>query len=150
MKKNVRPNFWRKFPLNELTHAEWEMLCDGCGKCCLIKLENEGTFEVHYTTIACRLFDDKTCKCGNYAIRQNLVSTCLIVTKDSLKDSFQWMPPSCAYRLLYEGQDLPFWHHLRSGSFETVHQTGNSVQGATIPEYEIVEELWDQYIIKKD
>ena len=148
MTKNVRPNYWRKFPLDELTRTEWELLCDGCGKCCLIKLEREGTSEIHYTKIACRLFDDNTCKCSNYAIRQKLVSNCLVLTKNSLKDSYHWMPNTCAYRLLYEGKELPLWHHLQSGSVETIHQTGNSVQGITIPEYEIAEELWGEYITK--
>ena len=146
MTERIRSNFWEKFSLEEFNQAEWESLCDGCGKCCQIKLENSETTEVHYTKIACRLFDNKTCKCGNYALRKKLVSTCLILTPDSLEYSHQWMPNSCAYRLLYERKELPFWHHLRSGSFETVHQVGMSVKDATIPEYDIANDTWEDYI----
>tara|TARA_B100001173_G_C15997259_1_gene551711 strand:+ start:512 stop:967 length:456 start_codon:yes stop_codon:yes gene_type:complete len=147
MREKVRPEFWRTLSLEELTQLEWETLCDGCGKCCLIKLENEETEVIHYTKIACRLFDDGTCKCGNYPNRKKLVSNCLVLTKDTLKHSYHWMPTTCAYRLIYEGKDLKPWHHLISGSSETVHEAGMSVKYSTIPEYDIPEDSWDEYVI---
>ena len=146
MSETIRTNFWKKYSLKELNRVEWETLCDGCGKCCLIKLENEETTDVHYTKIACRLFDDKTCKCGNYDLRQELVSNCINLTKNNIKDSYEWLPKTCAYRLMYEGKDLKPWHHLLSGSTETVHQAGVSVKLSTIPEYEIPENQWENYI----
>ncbi len=146
MKQKARVKFWKNFSLNELNQVEWEMLCDGCGKCCLIKLENDETEEIHYTNIACRLFDDETCQCGNYQIRKKLVSNCLILTKNNLKESLNWMPETCAYRLLYEGKSLKNWHHLISGSKETVHKAGISVKQSTISEYDIPNDKWDQYI----
>ena len=147
MSEKIRKKFWKKFPLEELNQSEWEHLCDGCGKCCLIKLENEETTKVHYTQISCRLFNDKNCKCGNYKIRKNLVSTCLILTKDTIKDTYQWMPSTCAYRLLHEGKELKPWHHLISGRTETVHEVGISVKNSTVPEYEVPEEHWQDFII---
>ena len=146
MTKKMRSRFWETVPLNELNPIEWEALCDGCGKCCLIKLEDEKESKVLYTTIACRLFDDTTCKCGNYNIRKKLVSDCVIITNDSLRHSSSWMPSTCAYRLLHEGKKLKEWHHLISGSYETVHENGVSVRNSTISEFDIPEEHWEEYI----
>ena len=146
MSKTIRKNFWKKYPLDEFNKVEWENLCDGCGKCCLIKLENERTTDVHYTKIACRLFDDETCKCGNYEVRQKLVSSCILLTKETIKDSCKWMPKTCAYRLIHEGKDLEPWHHLVSGNTETVHEAGISIKHSTIPEYDIPEDQWENYI----
>ena len=146
MSKKIRENFWINFSLDEFNQTEWENLCDGCGKCCLIKLEDEETTEVHYTKIACRLFNDESCRCGNYKIRKKLVSDCLILTKETIKDSYRWMPNTCAYRLLYEGKELKSWHHLISGSTQTVHEVGISVKNTTIPEYDIPKEHWGDFI----
>ena len=146
MKKKIRNKFWETLSLSELNSIEWEALCDGCGKCCLIKLEDEKESKVLYTNIACRLFDDNTCKCGNYNNRKKLVSDCLIITKDSLKHAFNWMPDTCAYRLLHEGKKLEQWHHLISGSYETVHEVGISVKDSTIAEFDVQEEHWEDYI----
>ena len=149
MTKKMRSKFWETIPLGELSPIEWEALCDGCGKCCLIKLEDETESKVVYTTIACRLFDDTTCKCGNYNIRKKLVSDCVIITNDSLRHSSSWMPSTCAYRLLHEGKKLKEWHHLISGSYETVHDSGVSVRNSTISEFDIPEEHWEEYISKE-
>ena len=146
MTKKMRSKFWETIPLGELSPIEWEALCDGCGKCCLIKLEDEKESKVVYTTIACRLFDDTTCKCGNYNIRKKLVSDCVIITNDSLRHSSSWMPSTCAYRLIHEGKKLKKWHHLISGSYETVHNSGVSVRNSTISEFDIPEENWEEYI----
>ena len=148
--EKIRVNFWKKFSLSELNKIEWETLCDGCGKCCLIKLENEETKKIYYTKISCQLFDNSDCKCTNYPQRKNLVSNCLILTKDTLENSFQWMPNTCAYRLLYEGKELKPWHHLISGSYETVHEEGISVRNSTISEKDIPEEHWDNYAISNN
>ena len=145
----MRSKFWETVPLTELNPIEWEALCDCCGKCCLIKLEDEKEPKVVYTTIACRLFDDSTCKCGNYNIRKKLVSDCVIITNDSLRHSSSWMPSTCAYRLLHEGKKLKEWHHLISGSYETVHDNGVSVRNSTISEFDIPEEHWEEYISKE-
>ena len=111
----LRPEFWRRFPLDELTRAEWEALCDGCAKCCLVKLEDEDTGEVAYTNVACRLLDLGTCRCGNYPLRRQLVAGCVVLDRDNLDRVLGWMPRTCAYRLVHEGRDLEAWHPLISG-----------------------------------
>ena len=119
--------FWRK-PLSALTETEWESLCDGCGRCCLVKLEDEDTAEVHYTDVACTLFDAGSCGCSNYPERQARVPDCVKLTPEAL-DGIAWLPPSCAYRLVAEGRDLMWWHWLVSGDRETIHAAGVSVRG---------------------
>ena len=119
--------FWRK-PLAALTIAEWESLCDGCGRCCLVKLEDEDTGQVHFTDVGCTLLDVGSCRCSDYANRQAKVSDCVKLTADIVED-IAWLPPTCAYRLVEEGRDLPWWHPLVSGRPETVHEAGISVRG---------------------
>ena len=148
MKNKLRESFWSKYSLDEMNETEWEAICDRCGKCCLIKLENDDTLEVSYTKIACRLFDHSDCKCGNYDIRKKLVSVCIILNNETIKNSFSWMPSTCAYRLLEEGKQLEPWHHLISQSFDTVHSAGISVKNATISEFDISEEDYEDYILK--
>lgn len=125
--------FWRRKTLAEMTTAEWESLCDGCAKCCLAKLEDIDTGELHWTNVACRLLDLGTCRCSRYAERARLVSDCVQVTADNIEDLF-WMPSTCAYRLLAEGKDLPHWHPLVSGDPDSVHRAGISVRGRVISE----------------
>lgn len=120
--------FWEAKPLTELDSAQWESLCDGCGRCCLVKLEEEDTGLVHYTDVACRLFDAETCRCSDYTRRRRRVRDCLKLTPD-LAQALSWLPPTCAYRLRAEGRPLPWWHPLVSGSAETVHTAGISVRG---------------------
>ena len=119
--------FWRK-PLQEMSVPEWESLCDGCGRCCLVKLEDEDTAEVHFTSVACKLLDAGTCKCSDYPNRQAKVSDCIKLTPEIIA-SISWLPPTCGYRLVQEGKDLPWWHPLISGTQETVHEAGVSVRG---------------------
>ncbi len=145
----MRPEFWRRFPLSKLTGAEWEALCDGCGKCCLNKLEDEETGEVALTRVACRLLDDQSCRCGQYAIRKTLVPDCIQLTPATMADVAYFMPETCAYRLLYEGKPLCYWHPLISGDPETVHQAGVSMRGFSVPEFEVPEEDWEDYIIEE-
>lgn len=145
----LRPRFWETVPLDRMSPAEWEALCDGCGKCCLNKLEDPETGEVAYTNVACRLLDDTTCRCGNYAIRKQIVPECVVLTPASIGRIAYWMPATCAYRLLFEGRPLEAWHHLISGSRETVHEAGISVRGRTLPEWEVPEEEWEDHIIEE-
>jgi uncharacterized cysteine cluster protein YcgN (CxxCxxCC family) len=127
-KRNGEQPFWRRKSLDAMSSAEWESLCDGCGRCCLVKLEDEDTGQIHFTDIACKLFDAATCRCADYARRRRKVSDCLKLTPAAVR-SLTWLPPSCAYRLIAEGRDLPSWHPLESGSPETVHAAGVSVRG---------------------
>lgn len=125
--------FWKITPMAAMTEAEWESLCDGCGKCCLIGLEDEDTGEIYLTDIACKLFDGKSCRCSNYARRKEIVPDCVKLTPDTIAD-LNWLPRTCAYRLVSMGQDLAWWHPLVSGDPETVHRANVSVRGKTRPE----------------
>ena len=131
-KPSTRP-FWETKRLEQMTVREWESLCDGCGLCCLVRFEEEGTGEVVPTRVACRLFDDKACRCGDYANRKAHVPDCIKLTPYNI-EALEWMPLSCAYRRLYEGKTLPVWHPLITGDPESVHAAGVSVRGQTISE----------------
>lgn len=144
----MRPQFWT-LPLDRLNPAEWEALCDGCGKCCLNKMEYEDTGELEFTRVACRLLDCESCQCMNYEKRRDFVPECVQLTPKSIAEIAYWMPRTCAYRLRYEGKPLPEWHYLISGSRETVHEAGQSVRGQAISELEVSEDEWDQYIIEE-
>lgn len=141
--------FWERKPLTSLSQKEWEALCDGCGKCCLNKLEDEDTGEVALTRVACRLLDDTTCRCAQYVIRHQFVPECIVLKPGNIDQNAYWMPATCAYRLLWEGKPLFDWHPLISGSAETVHLAGVSVQGCTVPEFETPEEEWEDHIIEE-
>ena len=125
--------FWETKSLDEMTAREWESLCDGCGLCCLIRLEDEDTGEITPTRVACTLFDDQTCRCSNYARRRLYVTDCIKLTPHNI-DQLPWMPLSCAYRRLHEGKPLPAWHPLITGDPESVHLAGVSVRGQTTSE----------------
>ena len=130
MSRNADPEqpFWRTKSLEDMTGPEWESLCDGCGRCCLIKLEDEDTGEVHYTDVSCALLNADTCRCRNYPGRQEQVPDCLRLTPQVVR-TIAWLPVTCGYRLVAEGRDLPAWHPLVSGTPESVHAAGISVQG---------------------
>ena len=125
--------YWRTKSLEEMTRAEWEALCDGCARCCLIKLEDDDTGEIAYTDIACRLLDIGTCRCTRYRRRLRLVPQCVELTPEEVR-KLDWLPSTCAYRLVAEGRDLAWWHPLVSGDPETVHEAGISVRGRVVPE----------------
>jgi len=144
---SLRPDFWT-LPLSTLTPAEWEALCDGCGKCCLNKLEDEDTGEVFFTNVACRLLDGHSCRCGNYTDRKKIVPECVVLTVKTLPDIAYWLPMTCAYRLRAEGRPLFDWHPLLSGDAESVHAAGQSVRDWTVPEFAVDEEDWEDHIIE--
>ncbi|OAN65511.1 hypothetical protein A6A05_06030 [Magnetospirillum moscoviense] len=125
--------FWRTKPMNLMSRTEWESLCDGCGKCCLHKLEDEDTGDIHYTEVACRLLNLGTCRCGNYPHRKEHVPDCVKLSANEVL-KLRWLPSTCAYRLLSEGKSLPWWHPLVSGDPETVHRAGISVRGRAVAE----------------
>ncbi len=148
-RKGLRPRFWETVPLQKMTALEWEALCDGCGKCCLNKIEDEETGEVFLTRVACRLLDDATCRCGQYGIRKQLVPECIVLTPGNIESHAYWMPRTCAYRLLWEGKPLYDWHPLISGDPDSVHRAGVSAQGLTVPEFEVDEDEWEDHIIEE-
>jgi hypothetical protein len=132
-----------------MTRAEWEVLCDGCGKCCLNKLEDEDTGEVDLTRVACRLLDCGTCRCRHYETRHDHVPECIVLTPETLEQHLYWLPRTCAYRLRHFGRPLFDWHPLVSGSAETVHAAGVSVRGIAVSELEIDEDDWEDHIIEE-
>lgn len=139
--------FWRRKTLEQLTKEEWESLCDGCGRCCLLKLEDEDTAEVHLTRLACRLLDRESCRCSDYANRHTRVHDCLAIDPESLK-TLEWLPQTCGYRLVGEGRDLEWWHPLVSGDPETVHAAGISVRGWSMSEEKVKPDDLYRYIVR--
>ncbi|MEO9651071.1 MAG: YcgN family cysteine cluster protein [Roseobacter sp.] len=145
----LKDRFWERKPLSKMSDKEWEALCDGCGKCCLNKLEDEETQEVALTRVACRLLDDDTCQCAHYQNRHQFVPDCIVLRPDNLETHAYWMPETCAYRLLWQGNPLPDWHPLISRDAESVHDAGVSVRGITVSEFDIPEEEWEEYLIEE-
>lgn len=141
--------FWERKPMDQLSGPEWEALCDGCGKCCLNKLEDEDTGEVALTRVACRLLDDATCLCSQYDIRHQFVPECIVLRPSNIKKNLYWMPETCAYKLVWNGKSLPDWHPLISGTADSVHQAGVSMRGQTVSEFEIADEDWEDHIIEE-
>ena len=130
---------WRRKSLAEMTESEWESLCDGCGRCCVLKLEDEDTGRIYHTDVTCKLLDLKTCRCRRYRDRQRLVPDCVKVMADNIA-GLNFMPSTCAYRLLAEGRELAWWHPLVSGRRATVHEAGISVRHRVVSEDEVDED----------
>ena len=127
----MNDEFWKRKSLTEMTPEEWASLCDGCALCCLQKIEDEDTGDVHFTDIACRLLDTSTCRYTDYQARVKRVVDCLELAADK-PELYRWLPASCAYRLLAEGQELPEWHPLKTGDPECVHEAGISARGRVV------------------
>lgn len=142
----MKNKFWKLKSLEEFSLSEWESICDGCSRCCLHKMEDETTGMLYYTRVVCRYMAMDTCRCTVYKHRSELVPTCVRLTPGNLKDIY-YMPSTCAYRLLAEGKDLPWWHPLVSGSPETVHTAGISVCGRTVSENNVHPDGWQEHVI---
>ncbi|MDH3981084.1 MAG: YcgN family cysteine cluster protein [Gammaproteobacteria bacterium] len=140
------PQFWNTKLLVDMTQDEWESLCDGCGRCCLHKLEDIDTDLVFYTNVICHLFDERDCRCSDYPHRAQKVKDCLLLNPAN-ESQFKWLPTSCAYRRLAEGKPLEWWHPLLTGSQETVRAAGVSVQGRTICETKVTSDQLENHII---
>lgn len=139
--------FWRVKRLSEMSRAEWESLCDGCGRCCLNKLTDVDSGETVYTDVGCKLLDDQSCRCSDYAHRQRRVPDCVRLTWRNVA-RLTWLPPTCGYRLVAAGKDLPWWHPLVSGSPETVHTAGISVRGrVTASERDVPDDKMEEYVV---
>ena len=136
--------FWREKTLESLEKEQWESLCDGCAKCCLLRFEDKLTREIFYTNVCCRYLDSEHCRCLDYPNRTDNVPECVTVTLGILKDPY-WLPSTCAYRLLAENKDLPWWHPLVSGNPHTVAESGNSVMGRVVSELEV--ENLEHYLV---
>jgi len=140
--------FWKTKTLDEMSNAEWESLCDGCARCCLQKLEDEDNGKIYFTHVSCRLLDAGQCACRDYANRSEQVADCVRLTPANVR-TLNWLPPSCAYRLVAEGHDLYWWHPLVSGDRNTVHEAGVSVRGRVQgSESEIADEDLENHIVK--
>ena len=131
----VANRFWETVPLSQMSRDQWESLCDGCGKCCIHKLEDEETGELHTTNVACKLLDRNSGQCTDYRHRRIHVPECVRLTPRLLR-KIDWLPETCAYRLVDEGRPLADWHPLVSGDPESVHKAGISVRGWTVSETE--------------
>ena len=139
-------DFWREKTLAEMTDAQWESLCVGCARCCMIKLQDEDTDEVHYTALVCDLLDINGCRCTRYPQRHELVADCVVLTPDRAAQ-FHWLPTTCAYRVLAEGGELAWWHPLVSGDPESVHLAGISVRDKVVPQGTVHEDEHQEMVI---
>ncbi|HBE92558.1 MAG TPA: YcgN family cysteine cluster protein [Gammaproteobacteria bacterium] len=139
-------SFWNTKALDKMSSEEWESLCDGCGRCCLHKLEDIDTGLYFYTNVTCRLLDCETCRCTNYLQRRTLVRDCVLISPSD-SDQYNWLPITCAYRRLAEDKSLEWWHPLISGDPETVHEAGISVRGRTVSEITVSTEQLEDHII---
>ena len=143
----MRKNFWKNIPITELTAEEWEAICDGCGKCCLIKLQKHAKSVPCFTSVACKFLNTKSCKCKVYSSRRQKKNDCIILTPKNIKKIKDWLPSTCAYRLVSEKKDLPEWHHLNTKSYNTVHLTNNSVQKLAVSELLVDEEDLENFVM---
>ncbi|TCL76152.1 YcgN family cysteine cluster protein [Rhizobium sp. BK251] len=138
--------FWKRKTLVEMSPTEWESLCDGCGLCCLNKIEEWDTGDVYFTSIRCKLLDGESCRCSSYENRWDFVPDCVQLTPETVPE-IEWLPPTCAYRLVGEGRDLYWWHPLVSGDRETVHAAGISARGRTVSEEGIDLDDFEEYVV---
>jgi uncharacterized cysteine cluster protein YcgN (CxxCxxCC family) len=139
-------DWWNVTPLGELSPEQWEDLCDGCAKCCLHKLEDADTGEVFYTKVRCRYLDEQHCRCSDYQNRSRLVPNCISLSPDNL-EQLAWLPVTCAYRLRFQGQPLPDWHPLVSGSRDSVHLAGISIRGRAVSDEYVHPDGFEEHIV---
>lgn len=144
---NLRKKFWERYQLHELNRAEWEALCDGCGLCCLVKLEDEDTGEVVYTKVACKLLDTQTAQCSDYPNRKKFVPDCLQLNAE-LVPQLHWLPKSCAYKRLHLGKTLPDWHPLLTGKAQSDIPAKKSAAKRCISEKDIDADAIEEYVVK--
>ncbi|WP_372747945.1 YcgN family cysteine cluster protein [Litorivivens sp.] len=138
--------FWEIKSLTEMTPEEWESICDGCGKCCLHKLEDIDTGDIYYTRVACQWLDIESCRCSHYADRLEKEPTCVKLTPADV-DDLQWLPPSCSYRRMHDGRGLADWHHLVCGDRERVHREGHSILGRCLSERDVHPDGLEEHIV---
>jgi uncharacterized cysteine cluster protein YcgN (CxxCxxCC family) len=138
--------FWKTKTLEAMSSQEWESLCDGCAKCCLHKLEDHDTSEIHYTRVVCKYLREEDCRCTHYLDRNDLVPQCVWLNPEDAT-GFDWLPTSCAYRVIAEGRDLSWWHPLVSGDPETVHQAGVSIKSKVISESHVHPDGLEEHIV---
>lgn len=148
-RKRFSDRFWERKRLGQMSQAEWEALCDGCGKCCLNKLEDEDSGQVVLTRVACRLLDDSTCRCAHYENRHQFVPDCIVLSPQTIDEHMYWLPQTCAYRLLHLGKGLPAWHPLITGRAESVHEAGVSMRDRTVSEFDTPDEEWEDHVIEE-
>lgn len=139
--------FWKRKSLDEMTREEWESLCDGCARCCLHKLEDMDSGEVHYTSVVCQYLDQQQCRCTEYERRNELVPNCVWLTPETARE-YKWLPSTCAYRTLAEGRELAWWHPLVSGDPDTVRDAGISVRGKVVDERYVHPEEYEEQVIR--
>jgi uncharacterized cysteine cluster protein YcgN (CxxCxxCC family) len=139
-------DYWNRKTLAEMSLEEWEALCDGCGWCCVHKIQDSDTEEVLYTNVVCKFIDLHRCRCSDYEHRHEIVPTCVLLTTE-LIPKLTWLPDTCAYRLVSERKDLPYWHYLKTGSDYSVHKSGNSIRGKVISERDIDMDQLDDFVI---
>ncbi|MEZ0122213.1 MAG: YcgN family cysteine cluster protein [Candidatus Reddybacter sp.] len=142
----LAPDFWQNRPLEDLNPQEWEALCDGCGRCCLVKLEDFDSDEVYFTSLACELLDTESCRCQDYSQRFKKVEDCIQLSADKV-ENINWLPATCAYRLRHEGEPLPEWHPLVSGNPESVREAGISVSGRVTSEAHVHPDSIEEHIV---
>ena len=142
---DLRKRFWEKYTLDQLNEAEWEALCDGCAKCCLLKITDEKN--IFITNISCAKLKVDSCRCSDYLNREKYVKDCLKLTKDNLHKNSKFLPSSCSYRLIAEGKPLPEWHHLISKDKESVHKLNQSIQDYCVSEALVKHENYEDYIL---
>jgi hypothetical protein len=138
--------FWKRKTLAEMSAPEWESLCDGCGLCCLNKIEEWDSGDIYFTSIRCKLMDGESCRCTSYPNRWDFVPDCVQLTLENVPE-IEWLPPTCGYRLVNEGRDLYWWHPLVSGDPETVHQAGISARGRTVSENDVGLDDMEDYVV---
>lgn len=139
-------DWWNTVALAELDASQWEALCDGCAKCCLHKLEDEETGEVFYTKVRCRYLEEENCRCSDYTRRSIMVPNCIQLEQGNVA-SLDWLPGTCAYRLRSQGESLPQWHYLVSGTRESVHEAGESIRGRAISDEYVHPDGYDEHIV---